>query len=268
MIANAIPSIVQSPAASPSTPSEKLTTFISPTSQIALSTPPAFGNWSAPMNGSVTSVTITPPSTAITAAAICPSSFTSGGRSRQSSIAPTSVIRAAPAMIAHVWTVPPDPRRVADMRQVDRRRHPDRRGDQHAGQDRQPAEQRRRPFCDSPRSLGIVDRADPPREPRRERRQQRRDGHRDEEGEDGVPVPHRGHRMAARRTAARTGPSDRGANSDRLLDDRARRQSRTATTGPPSVPRTAGSARRSRRRARSARPARPRSRAGLRAPRR
>ena len=70
MIANAIPSIVHSPAASPSTPSEKLTTFISPTSQITLSTPPAFGNWSEPMNGSVTSVTITPASTAITAAAI------------------------------------------------------------------------------------------------------------------------------------------------------------------------------------------------------
>ncbi len=52
---------MHSPAASPSTPSEKLTTFISPTSQITVSTPPVFGNWSAPTNGSVTSVTTTPP---------------------------------------------------------------------------------------------------------------------------------------------------------------------------------------------------------------
>ena len=48
---NAIPSIVHRPAARPSTPSEKLTTFISPTSQITVSTPPVLGNWSAPMNG-------------------------------------------------------------------------------------------------------------------------------------------------------------------------------------------------------------------------
>ena len=60
MIANAIPSIVHSPAASPSTPSEKLTTFISPTSQITVSTPPALGNCSAPTNGIVTSVTTAP----------------------------------------------------------------------------------------------------------------------------------------------------------------------------------------------------------------
>ena len=44
MIENAIPSIVHSPAASPSTPSEKLTTFISPTSQMTVSYAPAFGN--------------------------------------------------------------------------------------------------------------------------------------------------------------------------------------------------------------------------------
>ena len=44
MMAKATPSIVHSPAASPSTPSEKLTTFISPTSQMTVSTPPALGN--------------------------------------------------------------------------------------------------------------------------------------------------------------------------------------------------------------------------------
>ena len=44
MIEKAMPSIVHTPAASPSTPSEKLTTFISPTSQMTVSTPPVFGN--------------------------------------------------------------------------------------------------------------------------------------------------------------------------------------------------------------------------------
>ena len=93
MTENATPSIVHSPAASPSTPSEKLTTFISPTSQITVSTPPVLGNWSAPTNGSVTSVTTAPPSTAITAAAICPTSLTQRRQRALSSIAPTSVIR-------------------------------------------------------------------------------------------------------------------------------------------------------------------------------
>src|SRR5437660_6276333 len=102
--ANATPSIAHSPAASPSTPSEKLTTFISPTSQITVSTPPAFGNWSDPTNGSVTSVTTTPPSTATIAAPICPISLTSGGSARLSSIAPTNAIRHAPANTTQVWT--------------------------------------------------------------------------------------------------------------------------------------------------------------------
>jgi hypothetical protein len=44
MIANATPSIVHKPAARPSTPSEKLTTFIIPTSQITVSASPALGN--------------------------------------------------------------------------------------------------------------------------------------------------------------------------------------------------------------------------------
>ncbi len=116
MIANVIPAIVHTPAASPSTPSEKFTTFINPTSQTALSTPPVLGNCSAPRNGSVTSLTTAPPSTAITAAAICPASFTSGGRSRASSIAPTSVITQAPASSAHVSTVPPAPGRPPTVR--------------------------------------------------------------------------------------------------------------------------------------------------------
>ena len=70
MIANAMPSIAHRPAASPSTPSEKLTTFIIPTSQITVSTPPAFGNCSEADERDRTSVTTAPASTAISAAAI------------------------------------------------------------------------------------------------------------------------------------------------------------------------------------------------------
>ena len=109
MTAKAMPSIVHTPAARPSMPSEKLTTFIIPTSQITVSTPPAFGNCRPPMKGSVMSVTTAPASTAITAAAICPRSLTAGCRSRTSSIAPTNVIRPAPAITHHMWTVPPEP---------------------------------------------------------------------------------------------------------------------------------------------------------------
>ena len=61
------------------------------------------------MNGSVKSVTLTPPLTASTAAAICPASFTAGDRSSASSVAPTSAIRQAPAATHQVWTVPPVP---------------------------------------------------------------------------------------------------------------------------------------------------------------
>jgi len=57
--------IVQTPAASPSTPSEKLTTFIIATSPITVSTGPAFvtpalGKASVPVNGSVIAFTATP----------------------------------------------------------------------------------------------------------------------------------------------------------------------------------------------------------------
>jgi hypothetical protein len=57
--------IAHTPAASPSTPSEKLTTFIIATSAITVSTgpafvTPAFGNESMPANGSVIAFTATP----------------------------------------------------------------------------------------------------------------------------------------------------------------------------------------------------------------
>ena len=55
-------------------------------------------------------MTLAPASTAITPAAICPISLPSGGRSRASSIAPTSAISTAPAISPHVSTVPPEPR--------------------------------------------------------------------------------------------------------------------------------------------------------------
>ncbi len=57
--------IVITPAASPSTPSEKLTTFIISTSPSTVNTgpafvTPAFGNASEPTNGSVIAFTATP----------------------------------------------------------------------------------------------------------------------------------------------------------------------------------------------------------------
>ncbi len=57
--------ITHTPAASPSTPSEKLTTFIISTSPSTVSTGPAFvtpalGNDSRPIHGSVIAFTATP----------------------------------------------------------------------------------------------------------------------------------------------------------------------------------------------------------------
>jgi hypothetical protein len=109
MIVIAAAMIVQTPAASPSTPSEKFTTFIIATSPITVSTGPAFvtpalGNASVPMNGSVIALTATPKCTTITAATSCPPSFTKGGRSNRSSSAPTSVMTAAASSTpCHSW---------------------------------------------------------------------------------------------------------------------------------------------------------------------
>jgi hypothetical protein len=73
MTAIAAAMITHTPAARPSTPSEKLTTFIITTSPITVSTGPAsatpvLGKWSCPMNGSVITLTATPKCTTITAA--------------------------------------------------------------------------------------------------------------------------------------------------------------------------------------------------------
>ena len=75
--------IAHTPAASPSTPSEKLTTFIIATRPITVSTGPAFvtpalGKCSWPMNGSVIAFTATPKCTTITAASTWPSELDAG----------------------------------------------------------------------------------------------------------------------------------------------------------------------------------------------
>jgi hypothetical protein len=92
--------IAHTPAASPSTPSEKFTTFISPTMPMTVSVPPSTApKSSAPRNGIVTCSTRTPATTGISAAAICPTSFTAGESSDVSSIAPIAAISAAPSRI-------------------------------------------------------------------------------------------------------------------------------------------------------------------------
>ena len=72
MTAKATPSIVQTPAARPSTPSEKFTTFISATSQTTVSGPPSWGNCSEPTNGIARFSITAPPRTATIAAANLP----------------------------------------------------------------------------------------------------------------------------------------------------------------------------------------------------
>ena len=65
MIENAIEEIVHTPAAKPSMPSEKFTTFIRNTSPSRVSGSAASPRSMWPMNGSVKSVTTTPASTGI-----------------------------------------------------------------------------------------------------------------------------------------------------------------------------------------------------------
>ncbi len=83
---------MHTPAARPSTPSVKLTTFITATiaSPVTIA-PPVAPRSTAPTNGSVNDSTRTPAATGMAAAAIWPASFTAGGRSYRSSSAPTSI---------------------------------------------------------------------------------------------------------------------------------------------------------------------------------
>ena len=168
--ANAAAEIAQTPAASPSMPSEKLTTFITPTSPSSVSTSPAVPNSTRPRNGSVTTSTLTPESTRMSAAATWPASFAPAPSSRQSSSAPTTVISAAPPRMPFVaWVIGRNSSAATSV----------------GGEDRQAAEQRRR-LAREPALLDRVDGADPPGEPRDGRRQERRHDERDEEAEQRV----------------------------------------------------------------------------------
>ena len=73
--------------------------------------------------------------------------------------------------------------------EVDRRRQPERRGDEHAGEDREATQRGRVPLGQAALARHR-DSADPPRQPAGERRQHGGDRHRHQECEQGVPVPH------------------------------------------------------------------------------
>src|SRR4051794_40067066 len=105
MIAKAIAEIVHTPAARPSTPSEKFTTFMRKTRPSRVSGSAALPRSTWPMNGSVKSVTTTPESTGINAAITWPTSLAPAGSSKRSSSAPRAVITAAPPRIARVVDV-------------------------------------------------------------------------------------------------------------------------------------------------------------------
>ncbi len=102
--ANVAAAIVHTPAARPSAPSVKFTTFITATIPTSVRTVPQFPSWSGSTKGSVMLVTFTPAATGIAAAPNWPASFTSGGSppGRQSSSAPTSAMATAPARIPRV----------------------------------------------------------------------------------------------------------------------------------------------------------------------
>ena len=102
MIENATAEIAHTPAASPSTPSEKFTTFISATSPSAVTGAPRSPISTRCTNGNVNASTVTPDVTSTTAAATCPASLISQCRSKTSSSAPTIVISAAPARMPSV----------------------------------------------------------------------------------------------------------------------------------------------------------------------
>jgi len=103
MIENVAPEIVHTPAASPSTPSVKFTTFMTATIASPVRMPPPVALRSTnPTNGSVNVSTRTPAATGMAAAAICPASFAAGGRSYRSSIEPTTAATKAPPRMPRV----------------------------------------------------------------------------------------------------------------------------------------------------------------------
>ena len=245
MTAKAAAEIAHTPAARPSMPSDRFTTFITATRPSSVSTSPTPPKATGPRKGSVMFSTLTPDSTSTSAASTWPASLTAGESSRQSSIAPTAVISAAPARM-------PLRRR--------RERQEQQRGHQHRGEDGEAA-QERGGLARQPARLQRVDRADAPRQPRHGRCEQRGDDECGEEAEQGIVLHARsegsqGPRRAAPRAAAGRG----GRAAGRTVPPRIR--PRPARRGA----RTAGSGRRSWRRARPGRRGRPRTRAA--APRR
>ena len=102
MIENAAAEIAHTPAASPSTPSEKLTTFISATSPSTVSGPPRCCRSTWWTNGSVKLSTLTPAGHEDDRRHHLPGQLVPGARSTASSTAPTSVISAAAPKIARV----------------------------------------------------------------------------------------------------------------------------------------------------------------------
>ena len=155
--------IAQTPAASPSTPSEKFTTFITATSPSSVSGPPNSPRSTRPRNGNVKSSTRTPESTQIRPAAACPSSLTPGERSRMSSSAADRGDERRGAE---------DPARLRAGGQEQRPGH------QHADEDRQAAEQRR---CARGQPALLPGSTAPTRT--REAGHQRRDGRRQRQGD-------------------------------------------------------------------------------------
>ncbi len=99
MTANELAAIAQTPAARPSTPSEKLTTLMISTIPTIVSGAPRSPRSTRCTNGSVKSDTLTPFATGTVTAATWPASFSAGCRSMMSSMAPTRVMIVAPTRI-------------------------------------------------------------------------------------------------------------------------------------------------------------------------
>ena len=100
--------MTQTPAARPSTPSVRLMTFTIATMPSTVRTSPrsiepitsTLSGSTPPTNGSVNALTVTPADTGMIVAPIWPRSLSPAGRSKMSSITPTSAIATAPIRIA------------------------------------------------------------------------------------------------------------------------------------------------------------------------
>ena len=194
MIAKATAEIAQTPAARPSTPSEKLTTFITATMPSTVSGPPKSPNSSAPRNGKVMFSTTTPALTSTSAASTWPASLAHG---RQ---------------VAHVVDRADD----GDQRRGDQDParalvvgHEDERGDQHAARRSPGRRAAASPRCARPRSF--ISSTAPMRRASRATtgRQSSGRGERDEGGVERVASPFGSRGSQGRR---RAGHSDSMAN--------------------------------------------------------